>query len=54
MRCGYTVPGMILLKAYLYTYNLLKGITFKVLLLESYVLIPMMLPLLETLLDILL
>jgi hypothetical protein len=31
MRCGYEVPGMILLQAYLYTYSLLTRVTFKVL-----------------------
>jgi hypothetical protein len=37
-RCGYEVPGMILLQGYLYTYNLLRGVTFEVLPLNSYIL----------------
>jgi hypothetical protein len=28
MQCGYEVPGIILLQAYLYTYSLLRGVTF--------------------------
>jgi len=54
MRCGYEVTGMILLQAYLYTYSLLRGVTFEVLPLSSYALSPMMLPLLETFLEFLL
>jgi len=46
-RCGYEVSGMILLQAYLYTHSLLRGVTFEVLLLSSYALIPKMLPMLE-------
>jgi len=53
-RCGYEVPGTILLQPYLYTDSLLRGVTFKVLPLSSYVLNPMMLPLLETFLELLL
>jgi len=48
MRCGYEVPGIILLQSYLYTYSLLRGVTFKILSLSSYTLSPMMLLLLET------
>jgi hypothetical protein len=48
-RRGYEVPGMILLQAsYLYTYSLLRGVTFEVLPFSSYALSPTMLPLLET------
>jgi hypothetical protein len=36
----YDVPGMILL----YTYSLLRGVTFEVLPFDSYALSPMMLP----------
>jgi hypothetical protein len=54
-RYGYDVPGMVLLKAYLYTYNILRGgVNFKVLPLSSYALSPTMLPLLETFLELLL
>jgi len=53
-RCGYEVLGLILLQApYLYTYSLLRRVTFEVLLLSSYILSPKMLPLLETFLEIL-
>jgi len=46
---------MILLQAsYLYTYSLLRGVTFEVLPLSSYALNTMMLPLLETFLEFLL
>jgi hypothetical protein len=48
MRCGYEVPGMILLQAYLFTYSLLRGVTFEVPLLSNYALSPTVLPLLET------
>jgi hypothetical protein len=44
---------MILLLAYLYTYSLLRGFNFEVLLFSSWELSPMMLPLLETFLDVL-
>jgi len=44
MRCGYEVPGMILLQAFLYTYSLLRGFTFEELPLSSYALSPLMLP----------
>jgi hypothetical protein len=54
IRCGYEVPGMILLQAFLYTYSLLRWVTFKVLPLSSYELSPIMLPRLETFLEILL
>jgi len=46
--------GMFLLQAYLYTYSLLRGVTFKVLPLSSYALSPMMLQLLETFLELML
>jgi hypothetical protein len=52
-KCGYEVPGMILLQTYLYTYNLLRGVTFEVLPLSSYVLSPTILSLLETFLELL-
>jgi len=48
MKCGYEVPGTILLQAYLYTYILLRGVTFKVLPLSSYALNPIMLTLLNS------
>jgi len=52
--CGCEVPRMILLQAsYRYTYRFLKGVTFKVLPLSTYALIPMMLQLLETFLELL-
>jgi hypothetical protein len=54
MKCGYEVPEIILLHAYLYTYSLLKGFTFKVLPLSSYALSQMMPPLLQTFLELLL
>jgi hypothetical protein len=54
MRCGYEVPGMILLQACLYTYSLLRGVTFEVLPLSSYALSPTILPLLETFVELLL
>jgi len=44
---------MILLQTYLYTYSLLRGVTFEVLPLSSYGLTPTMLPLLETFLGLL-
>jgi len=47
-RFGYKVPGMILLQAHLYTYSLLRGVTFEVLSFSNYALSPTMLPLLET------
>jgi len=43
MWYGYKVLGMILLQAYLYTYSLLRGVTFQILPLSSYVLSPTML-----------
>jgi hypothetical protein len=46
-KCGYEVPGVILLQSYLHTYSLLRGITFEVLPLSSYALSPTMLLLLE-------
>jgi hypothetical protein len=52
MRCGYEVPGMGLLQAYPYTYSLLRGVIFEVLPLSSYALSRMMLPLLETFLEL--
>jgi hypothetical protein len=53
-RCVCEVPGLILLQAYLYTYSLLRGVTFSVLSLSTYALRPTMLPLLETFLELLL
>jgi hypothetical protein len=53
MRCGYDVPGMILLQSYLYTYSLLRGITFKAFPMSSYALRPMTLPMSETFLELL-
>jgi hypothetical protein len=47
-RCDYEVPGMILLQAYLYTYSLLRGVTFEVLSFSSHALSPLILPLLGT------
>jgi hypothetical protein len=47
-RCGYDkVSGTTLLQAFLYTYNLLRGVTFKVLPLGSHELSPLMPPLLN-------
>jgi hypothetical protein len=40
MRSDCEVPGIILLQAYMYTYRLLRGITFEVLPLNSYALKP--------------
>jgi hypothetical protein len=52
-RGGYEVIGIILLQAsYLYTSSLLRGVTFKVLPLSSYVLSPTTLPLQETFLGL--
>jgi len=45
---------MILLQAYLYTYSLLRGVTFEELPLISYSLSPMLLPLFGTILGLLL
>jgi hypothetical protein len=45
---------MALFQAYLYTYSLLRGVTFEVLPLSSCALSPTMLPLLETFLELLL
>jgi hypothetical protein len=54
-RCGYEVPGMILVQAYLYTYTAhCEGVIFKVVSLSSYALNPTMLLLLETFLELLL
>jgi hypothetical protein len=39
-RCGYEVPGVVLLQAYLYAHSLLRGVTFQVLLLSSCALSP--------------
>jgi hypothetical protein len=52
--CGFEVAGVILLQSYLYTYSLLRGVTFEALYLSSYALSPTMLPLLETFLELLL
>jgi len=46
--CVYEVAGMILIQPCLYTYSLLRRFTFEVLILSSYALSPMVLPLLET------
>jgi len=54
MTSGYEVPGMVLLQAYLYMHCLLIEVTFKVPLLSSCALSPLMLPLLETFLELLL
>jgi len=51
---GFEVPAMILLQAYLCTYSLLRGVTFEVLPLSNYSFSPMMLPLLEIFLELLL
>jgi len=45
---------MILLQVYLYTYSMLRRLTFKALPLSSYTLSPLMMPLLETILELLL
>jgi hypothetical protein len=51
-RCGYEVLGMILLQAsHLYTYSLLRGVTFEVLPLSTYALSPTRLPLLEAFME---
>jgi len=47
-RCGYEVPRMILLEAYLYTHSLQRGVTFEALPLSSYAFIPKMVSVLET------
>jgi hypothetical protein len=47
MMWGCEDPRMILLQAYLYTYNLLRWVTFEILPLSSYALIPTMLLLLH-------
>jgi hypothetical protein len=47
-RYGYEVLWIILLQEYLYTYSLLRGVTFEVLPLSSYALSPVTLPALET------
>jgi len=52
MTCGYEVTGMVLLQAYLYTYNLLRGVTFEVLPLSNYALSPTLLPPVETFLEL--
>jgi hypothetical protein len=51
MRCGSEVHEIILLQAYLYTYSLLRGVTFEVILLSNYAHSPMLLSLLETFLN---
>jgi len=48
------IPRMILLQACLFTYSLLRGVTFTVCPLSSHALSTMMLPLLETFLELLL
>jgi hypothetical protein len=45
-RCDYEVLRRVLMQTYLYIYSLLRGVTFKALPLSSYVLSPVMLPLL--------
>jgi len=52
MKWDYDVTGVTLLQTYLYTYSLLRGITFEVLPLSSYALSPVMLPLLQTFLEL--
>jgi len=47
-RCGYEIPGMTLLQAYVCTCSVLRGIIFKVLPLSSCELSRTLLPLLET------
>jgi hypothetical protein len=54
IRCGYEVPGMILLNAYLCTYSILRGVSFEVLPLRGYTLRSTKLPLLKTFLELLL
>jgi hypothetical protein len=54
MRCGYEGSRIILLQANLYNYSLLRGVTSKVLELSSYALSSMVLPLIETFLELLL
>jgi len=54
IRCGWEIPGMISLQAYLYPYSLMKGVTFEVLPLSNYTLSPMMLPMIGTFLELLL
>jgi hypothetical protein len=54
MRCGYKVPGMILLQSCVYTSSLLRGVTFKLHPLSSHALSQIMLPLLKTFLELLL
>jgi hypothetical protein len=51
--CGYEVSG-IFFQAYMYTYSLLRGVTFEVLIFSSYALRPTMLPLWETIFESLL
>jgi hypothetical protein len=53
-RCGYEVPGMNLLQACLCIYSLPRGVTFEVLPLDSCAFSPTMLPLMETVLELLL
>jgi hypothetical protein len=52
MRCGYEIPGIILLQIYMNAYSLLRGVTFEVLPLSSCALSPTMLPLLEAFLEL--
>jgi len=52
--CGYEVPGMILLQAYLYKHSLLREVNFEVFPLSSYALSPWMVSLLGTFLELLL
>jgi hypothetical protein len=54
MKCGYEVPGIILLQSYLCTYSLLRGVTFEALSLSNYALSPTMLSMFETCLELLL
>jgi hypothetical protein len=54
MRCGYDIPVMILLQAYLYIYSLLGGVMFKSTLLEQLCSLLNDLPPLETFLELLL
>jgi len=52
MRCGYEAPEI--MQAFVYTYSVRRGVTFKVLPLSSCALCPIMLPLLVAFLELLL
>jgi hypothetical protein len=51
VKCGYAIPGMILLQVYLYTFSLWRGVAFEALPLSNYAFSPMILPLLGTFLN---